>query len=370
MIDPRLQTLAKNILAHSVKLQPKENLMIDIRGTGEALAKELIKQAYEIGAYPFVRYLHQGLQRQLALGTDEARVEFQRKWEEQMWKDIQAYIVINGPTNDAELSDVPPEKSGIIRTVLRPNNDYIVDNTKWLLLNYPTSAMAQNANMSTEAFENFYFDVCSVDYGKMEKAFQPLKEWMEKTDQVRLVGPGTDLTFSIKGIPSIICAGELNIPDGEIFTAPVRDSVNGTITFNAPSQYQGTRFENVRLTFENGKIIDATSNNTKRLNEILDTDEGGRYIGEFAIAVNPYILHPMSDILFDEKIAGSFHFTPGQAYTVADNGNRSAIHWDMVSIQRPDYGGGEIYFDGVLIRKDGLFVPESLQPLNPENLKG
>jgi aminopeptidase len=229
--------------------------------------------------------------------------------------------------------------------------------------------MAQQAQMSTEAFEEFFFDVCTMDYTKMQQACEPLKALMERTDRVRLVGPGTDLSFSIKDIGVIPCFGTHNIPDGECFTAPVKDSVNGTITFNAPTIEHGVTHENVRFEMKDGKIIEATSSNTEKLNEVLDTDEGARYIGEFSIAFNPYITQPMKDILFDEKIAGSFHFTPGQAYEEADNGNRSEVHWDLVNIQRADFGGGEIYFDDVLIRKDGIFVVEKLQGLNPENLK-
>ncbi|GAA4720420.1 aminopeptidase [Brevibacillus fulvus] len=369
MLDPRIVKLAETLLRHSVRLQPKENLMIEVRGEGLDLAKELVRQAYEAGAYPYVNVIDSKIQRELLLGTSEERTAYLRKWQEPMWRDIQTNVVINGFTNDSELSDVPVEKRRIHQLGLKPVNDYVVSNVRWVLLNYPTPAMAQNANMSTEAFEDFYFDVCSVDYEKMEQAFQPLKQLMERTDKVKLVGPGTELTFSIKGIPAIICAGEANIPDGEIYTAPVRDSVNGKITFNTSTQYMGSKFERVSLTFQNGKIVEATSTDSQRLNEILDSDEGARYIGEFAIGVNPYILHPMNDILFDEKIAGSFHFTPGQAYENADNGNRSTVHWDMVNIQRPEYGGGEIWFDDVLIRKDGRFVLESLQGLNPENLK-
>jgi aminopeptidase len=193
---------------------------------------------------------------------------------------------------------------------------------------------------------------------------------MDKTDRVEIKGPGIDLRFSIKGIGAVSCGGTHNIPDGEVFSCPVKNSVEGEITFNAPTIYQGTSFERIRLVFEKGKIVEATGTNTQRLNEILDSDAGARYIGEFAIGFNPHIQEPMHDILFDEKIAGSFHFTPGQAYQEADNGNRSQVHWDMVCIQRPDYGGGEIYFDGKLIRRDGLFVPAALKKLDPDYLLG
>jgi aminopeptidase len=192
---------------------------------------------------------------------------------------------------------------------------------------------------------------------------------MDKTDKVRIVSPNTDLRFSIKGIGAVKCDGKFNIPDGEVFTAPIKDSVNGTIKYNAISQYMGHTFTDVELSFRDGKIVDAeSSGNSNKLNEILDTDNGARYIGEFAIGFNPYILDPMNDILFDEKIAGSLHFTPGQAYEDADNWNRSSIHWDLVLIQRPEYGGGEIWFDDRLIRKDGIFVIPELEALNPENL--
>ena len=194
-----------------------------------------------------------------------------------------------------------------------------------------------------------------------------LAERMMRTDRVRITGPGTDLTFSIKGMPAHPCAGEMNIPDGEVFTAPIKDSVNGTIHYTAPTLFQGIPFDGIRLTFKDGKIVEAHCNgNEEALNKILDTDEGSRFIGEFALGVNPFILKPMRDILFDEKIGGSFHFTPGQAYENCDNGNRSQVHWDMVCIQRADYGGGEIWFDDELIRKDGIFTDSELDILNPK----
>ena len=229
--------------------------------------------------------------------------------------------------------------------------------------------MAQLANTSLEAFEDFYFDVCTLDYSKMDHAMDALAALMERTDKVHIKGPGTDLTFSIKDIPAIKCAGECNIPDGEVYTAPVKDSMNGIISYNTPSEEQGFTYENIVFEIENGKIVKATSNDNDRINHLLDTDEGARYFGEFAIGVNPYILEPMKDTLFDEKICGSFHLTPGASYEDAPNGNKSAVHWDLVMIQRAEYGGGEIYFDDVLIRKDGIFTLPELACLNPENLK-
>jgi aminopeptidase len=230
--------------------------------------------------------------------------------------------------------------------------------------------MAQQAGMSTEAFEDFYFKVCTLDYARMTPGMKVLADLMKKTDRVHIKGPGTDLRFSIKGIGAQPCGGLRNIPDGEVFSCPVKDSVEGHVQYNAPTVYLGASFDNIRLAFRKGRVVEATANNTKRLNEILDSDAGARYIGEFAIGFNPHILEPMRDILFDEKIAGSFHFTPGQAYEGVGNGNKSQVHWDMVCIQRPEYGGGEIWFDDKLIRKDGLFVPKALQKLNPAYLLG
>jgi aminopeptidase len=302
--------------------------------------------------------------RALALEASDRQLNLMASLELARMKKMNAYIAVRGSNNITELSDVPPEKMKLIGRKMRRVQDQRVKKTKWVVLRWPTPSMAQLAGMSTEAFEDFYFDVCTLDYRKLLPGMKALKRLMEKTDRVQIKGPGTDLRFSIKGIPAVICGGDRNIPDGEVFTAPVKDSVEGHVTFNAPSIYQGIAFDGIRLEFKNGKIVDATSNEMQKLNKILDSDPGARYIGEFSLGFNPRVFQPMRDILFDEKIAGSFHFTPGQAYEEADNGNRSQVHWDMVSIQRPDYGGGEIYFDGELIRENGRFLPDQLHSLN------
>jgi aminopeptidase len=202
----------------------------------------------------------------------------------------------------------------------------------------------------------------------MAEAIVPLTERLRRTDRVRVTGPGTDLSFSVKGIGAVPCEGRRNLPDGECYTAPVRDSVTGTIRYNTPSLYLGTTYTDISFTFEGGRIVRATGEPQDRLDALLETDEGARYVGEFSLGFNPYVLHPMKDTLFDEKIAGSLHLTPGQAYQAADNGNVSQIHWDLVLIQRPEYGGGEVWLDGELVRKDGLFVVPELAGLNPDRL--
>lgn len=369
-MDLRINKLADILINYSCQLKSKEKLLIDYEGDAtKTLVKQLIKEAYKQGAFPYVTSRDSSILREVMLGVKEEQVNHLCYYKMEEMKGMDAYIAIRGSENSAELSDVPSDKANLYMRALRPVLDYRVNKTKWVVLRYPNPSMAQLANMSLESFEDFYFKVCTLDYGKMDKAMGALVDLMEKTDKVHILGPGTDLTFSIKDIPVIKCSGERNIPDGEVYTAPVRDSVNGTVSYNTPSEERGFTYENVKFTFKDGKIVEASANDTRRINELLDTDEGARYIGEFAIGVNPYIMEPMKDTLFDEKIQGSFHFTPGASYEDAFNGNKSAVHWDLVSIQRSDYGGGEIYFDDVLVRKDGLFVLPKLQGLNPDKLK-
>lgn len=372
MFDPRILKLAHNLVTFSCHVQKGENVLIESIGGNDDLVRALIKKVYEVGGNPFLWTSFKAFDRELIMGCNQAQLENRAKWDAEVMGNMQAYIGIRGGSNASEMSDVPADKmNDYMKYYWTPVHGQIrVPKTKWVILRYPTPAMAQMADMSTEAFEDYYFDVCCLDYSKMDKAMDKLKAIMERTDRVRLLGPDdTDLTFSIKGMPAIKCAGELNIPDGEIYTAPVKNSVNGVIHYNTPSLENGFTYENIRFVFKDGKIVNATANDTKRINEQLDIDEGARYVGEFAIGVNPFITFPMKDTLFDEKICGSIHFTPGSCYDDCNNGNKSSQHWDLVMIQTPEYGGGEIYFDDVLIRKDGRFVPAELDCLNPENLK-
>ena len=369
MTDPRYTKLAKLLVNYSTGLKKGDRILLDMIDVPDEFTVELIRAVRAAGATPFVETRHTRVGREQLLAMSEAQAKDIRDIEMFRMKKMQAYIAIRGADNMNETSDVPSDRMKLYSKTIRPVQDYRVNKTRWCVLRWPTPSMAQAAGMSTEAFENLYFDVCTMDYERMGRAMLPLEKRMKKVDRVHLVAPGTDLTFSIKGIGAKMCKGDRNIPDGEVFSCPALNSANGVITFNTPTLYSGTKFENVKLELKDGKIVNATANNPKRLNEILDTDPGARRIGEFAIGFNPHILNPMCDILFDEKIAGSLHFTPGNAYEDCGNGNRSAIHWDMVLIQRKDWGGGEIWFDGELIRKDGIFLPKDLKPLNPEHLK-
>ncbi|PQJ29483.1 aminopeptidase [Rubritalea profundi] len=365
MQDPRIAQLARQLVHYSTAVKKGEKVMLHLFDVPDEIGIALIREIRAKKAIPVVRIEHGQIGRELAMGSTDEQYKMVAKHQLAEMKDMDAYIAIRGSSNICENSDVPTSKMKTLMTHMRGVLDHRVKKTKWCVLRWPHPSMAQQAGMSTEAFEDFYFRACLLDYKSLIPAMNALSRLMNKTDQVHIKGPGTDLRFSMKGIPALTSGGNYNVPDGEVFTSPVKDSAEGYITYNVPSLYQGIPFDNVRLEFKKGKIVKADAGAmTKELNSILDADPGARYIGEFALGFHPEIMEPMRDILFDEKIAGSFHFTPGQAYEDADNGNRSQVHWDLVSIQRKDYGGGEIYFDGKLIRKDGIFLPKSLAKLN------
>ncbi len=366
----RNKKFAEQIVNYSCRVQKGERVLIEESGTdAKPLVKELIRAVYAAGGYPYLRLGDETFNREILMNCSEEQLKYMCDYQLYQMKGMDAYIAVRASNNTSELSDVPLEKQALYGRMMRPVIDERVDHTKWVIMRYPNNSMAQLSGMSLEKFEDFYYDVCTLDYEKMSKAMDPLVDLMNRTDRVRIVAPGTDLTFSIKGIPAIKCAGECNIPDGEVYTAPVKNSMNGMISYNTVSLEQGFTYDHIVFRVENGKIVEAHANDDERINTLLNTDEGSRYFGEFALGVNPYVMHPMKDTLFDEKICGSIHLTPGASYEDAPNGNKSAIHWDLVLIQREDYGGGEIWFDDVLIRKDGLFVIPELEGLNPEHLK-
>jgi aminopeptidase len=365
MHDPRIDQLARQLVRYSTQVKKGDFVWIDCFDVPASVAQAMIRAVVAAKAHPLIHLHDTTVTREMMIHGQEAQYDLIGQHQLELMKKMDCYIAIRGSNNITENSDVPAEQMKMIMAKLRPLQNQRVNETRWCVLRWPTSAMAQQAGMSTQAFEDFYFKVCLLDYAALIPAMNQLKKLMDKAKDVHIKGPGTDLRFSLKGLKSIVCGGRHNIPDGEVFSAPVKDSVEGVISYNAPTIYQGIAFDSVKLEFSKGKIVNATANNTAAINKIFDSDEGARYIGEFAIGFNSEIKEPMRDILFDEKIAGSFHFTPGQAYEgVADNGNRSQVHWDLVNIQRPDYGGGEIWFDDQLIRKDGKFLAPELKPLN------
>ena len=366
-MESRIKKLSETLLNHSVKLKRGEKILIEMIGTDcFDLGCQLIKDAKEIGAIPLFNIVDYKILKELLTNCNEEQIKEYAKYDLEKIKNVDAYIGIRS-ANSAELKGIPAKCMEIYNRLYQTpvHFEERVKNTKWCILRYPNEEMANMAKMSLEEFTEFFYKVCTVDYKKMETAMEPLKELLSKTNKVRIIGKGTDLSFSIKNIHPEKYYGTFNIPDGEVATAPVKESVNGYITYNTETTYNGITFKNIYFEFKDGKIIKATADDKiKELNEILDTDEGARYIGEFALGLNPDIRNAIGDTLFDEKIFGSFHFTPGDAIKESDNGNRSNIHWDIVCIQTPEYGGGEIYFDDILVRKDGFFVLEELKELN------
>ena len=365
-MEDKLKKLCDMLVDYSLEVKENDRVLITYYNDKCIhFIKDLIKKIYEKKASCFVKMVDEDINALIMENVNDNSLKIIRNQKQFEIDNYDCFINIRYSTNDYVNKNI---KSDVRTKILKETKDIDeirVNEKRWVLLNYPSLLDAYKAKMNMDEYFNYALDAMIIDYKSMNEKLKPLKELMEKTDKVYIKGPGTDLTFSIKNMPIIPCIGQMNIPDGEIYTAPIKDSVNGVITYNTKSPYHGNIYNNVKLEFKDGKIINAScDDDNESLNKIFDTDEGSRYIGEFSLGLNPLIMHPMGDILYDEKIIGSLHFTPGSAYENADNKNRSSIHWDMVLIQRKDYGGGEIYFDDVLIRKDGLFVPTELLPLN------
>lgn len=368
-MNEKLKELSKKIVNYSLDIKENDKVLIKIQSLNcRDLVKYLVRDIVDKRAIPFVKIVDLDINSLLLELTTDYRIEEIKKQDKFEVDNYDCFINIKYSTNDYESSKINSEIRKKIGVATKDIDSIRINQKRWVLLNYPSVLDAYKANMKTDDFYKFSIDAMTIDYNKMYEDIKPLKQLLEKTDKVRIVAPNTDLTFSIKDMPIIPCCGKCNIPDGEIYTAPIKDSVNGKITYNTRSPYNGYVFSNVSLTFKDGKIIKSTSElNNDKLSEIFDTDEGARYIGEFSIGLNPFIKDPIGDILYDEKIKGSIHFTPGQAYHDAYNKNDSSIHWDLVLIENKEYGGGELYFDNVLVRKDGIFVIDSLKHLNYEN---
>jgi len=368
MFEDKVRKLANTIVNYSLSIKKGEKFLIEVRGSGtDEILNALIEETVKVGGIPYWNRHSDVTTSTFVKNANEEQIKAWGQMHKMIMQDIDAYVSVRGPDNAFEMSSVPKPnmKNYMLWFHEEVHSKIRVPQKKWVVLRWPNFSMAQLAEMSTDDFTKFYFETCTLDYAKLSTEMDKLKALMEKTDKVRLVAKGTDISFSIKNIPVQNCDGKLNIPDGEVYTAPVKNSINGVIEYNAPSFNNGKLFDKVRLEVCEGKILKATcAGDNEALNAIFDTDEGARYFGEFAIGVNPFISKPMKDTLFDEKIYGSIHFTPGCSYDNAFNGNKSAVHWDLVLIQTPEYGGGEIWFDNVLIRKNGEFLLPELHGLN------
>ncbi len=362
MYNNQDEKLAEKILNFSCELKKGQNVLLQLVGlNGIGLLRALVETAREMETNPFVQIEDSEIQRMLIETGDRKFWENQAETDQlPLMKQMDAFLGIRASLNIYEQAAVSKKanKAYSDAFVTPVHFKERVQNTNWVVLRYPSESFAMNAKMPTQKFNEFYYKACLLDYSNLAEAMKPLEERLRNTGIIQLKGEGTDIEFSVKGQNWIPCYGKRNIPDGELFSSPVIDSVNGHITY-APSVYQGKPFEFVRLEVKEGKVVDFDSSNNDQLQEILDTDEGARRFGEFSFGLNPIIEQPMHDILFDEKIYGSNHLTLGNDYEEAPNGNESSIHWDLVCI------GADVYLDGDKIREGRKFIKDDLKALNP-----
>jgi len=353
MTDPRAKKAAQILVDHSAKLKKGDYVQIITDPEAKELALEVYKLALQRGAYPKIVVSLPG---QSYIYYKYASKEQLSKFPEISYYEIKktdAVIYIGAPNNTKELTNVDPKKISIRQRVCKKISDYRVNNTKWILYEYPTEALAQDAEMSLEEFTDFAYNATNVDWKKESKKQDKLKKILDKGKSVRIIGKNTDISFSIAGKKAIKCDGDHNMPDGEVFTEPVKHSINGYITYDFPAIHGGREVDGIRLEFKDGKVVKATATkNEEFLKQMLETDSGSRYVGEFGVGVNYNIKKFIKNTLFDEKIGGTIHLALGNAYQETGGENSSAIHWDMIKDLRK---GGKLYIDGKLVQENGKF---------------
>ncbi|AZR72292.1 hypothetical protein BBF96_02105 [Anoxybacter fermentans] len=357
MGDPRIEKLADILVNYSVEVKEGERVLISGSILARPLIEEIVKKVAQAGAEPVTRitletagYLFMKYGSEEIIGrTNEVFLD--------MIKKCDALISINAPENTKYMSTIDPKRLSLHQKALMPISEYVMGgNVRWVGCNFPVPALAQEAEMSLEEYENFVYSATNIDWVENSKYQDKIKAIFDAGKEVRIVGPGTDLTFSIEGREGIKCDGRNNMPDGEIFYAPIENSANGYITYDFPAMRMGKEVSGIRLEFKDGKVVKASATkNEDFLLSSLDTDEGARYIGEFGIGVNYGIQRFTKDILFDEKIGGTIHLALGRAYPESGGKNVSAIHWDMIKDLRKD---GKIILDGKVVAENGKFLIE------------
>ena len=366
MHDPRVRKLAETLVGYSLKIKKDDVVVISTEPSAAPLVEELYRAILAVGAHPMTHITMRGLTRLgLKYGSDEqlSRISpFERFGNEQA--DVQ--IIIDASTNTRELSGIDPARLSLAHAVRHELMTTFMRRSatgelRWCVTLFPTEALAQDANMSLPDFEDFVYNVCFLNeddpaakWREMHTEQQRLVNYLSGKREVRLIGDGTDLTLGIAGRTFISCAGDKNFPDGEFFTGPEETKVNGTVRFSFPAVFSGRQVEDVRLTFEHGRVVQASAQSGQDfLEQMLDLDDGARILGEFAFGNNPNVSQYTKNILFDEKMGGTVHLALGASYPETGGLNESALHWDMVCDLR---NGGEVYVDGVLFAKDGKFV--------------
>lgn len=355
MKDIRCEKLASVLLNHSLKVKAGENLVIRSNYNGKPLVDEVYKQAIKAGLNVFTQISISEHAKFFMENATQEQLDNGNKFLEAVYEQADAFIVIEAPDNVKHLSKVDSDRNMRYNKAVSPLSRKIMDK-RWVMTNFPTHSFAQEADMSLEEYEDMLFGATLVDYEQMDKEMDKIVEIFDKAETIRIVGRDTDLTFSIKDRKGIKCSGANNIPDGEVFYAPITNSANGHIYYEYPAIRYGVQVDGIRLEFKDGKVVKATAEkNEEFLNKMLDTDEGARYLGEFGIGVNFGITKFIKNILFDEKIGGTIHLAVGNAYEDSGGDNKSLVHWDMIKELRVD---GEIYADGRLVQKNGTFIYE------------
>ena len=357
MVDPRIKKMAQILVDHSTRIKKNENVTISGSVEAQDLLKEIYKLALKKGAYPFLKvnlpgtsyiYYKNASQEQLKKFPEIAFYEVKR---------MQVYIGIGSPKNTRELSNVDPKRISLRSTVVEPIADYIVnrkDKIRRVSTGFPTSALAQDAEMSLEEYETLVYGAVNQDWKKLGKRFKNLRDKLNEEKEIRIIGEDTDIKLKVYKKSFVADCGEENLPGGEIFCAPEKDSVNGHIRFTYPAIECGTEVQNIYAEFKNGKCIKATADkNEKFLKTMLNTDKGAKYIGELGIGMNPKITKFTKDLLFDEKIGGTIHLAFGMAYKECGEPNKSALHWDIVKDLRKN---GQIIADGKVVQKNGKWL--------------
>ena len=369
--DLRVQKFAKILVEHSTRVAPGDRILIEGTTAAEPLLRELYIQVLEHGGIPhpliglpgMVPFMQDDLYLRHA---KEAQLDFVPAFHKLAYDQFEGRIRVHSATNTRASNNADPLKaqrrgkglSSITEAQMRRSAE---GNFKWVTTLYPTDGYAQEAGMSLSEYEDFVFEAVHTQeadpiayWESTAAAQQQAIDFLSSRSQVVLRGPNVDLTLSIKGRKFENSTGEYNMPDGEIFTGPVEDSVNGWVRFTYPAIYDGVAVEGAELTFSNGRVESAKAEkNQDYLVKMLETDQGSRYLGEFAIGTNRDITRFKGHILFDEKIGGSFHMALGAGYPETGSRNKSAIHWDMICDLRKD---SEILADGDLFYKDGQFV--------------
>ncbi len=366
MADPRMERWAQALTGYSVEVQPGQVVAISGGSAAEPLLTEIYREVVERGGHPvLVPSMRGAVPTLLQLGTD-AQLQYITPIERFVREQADIVINVMAETNTRGMANVEPARQSLYQKARRPLFERFMERAgsgemDWTLTLYPTDAYAQDADMDTASYTDFVLAACKLDRDDPVQAWLDLKaeqqrliDWLDGRKQVHLTGPDIDLTLSIEGRTWVNSDGKRNFPSGEIFTGPVEDSVNGTIRFSFPVVTSGREIDDIRLRFENGKVVAASATkNEDYLLEQLDSDEGARYLGEFAFGTNFDIQQFTRNILFDEKIGGTVHMALGLGYPETGSTNKSAIHWDMIADLRQ---GGQVDVDGEPFMRDGRFV--------------